>query len=99
MQALEQELWNLTMKGSEVAAYTSRFNDLASLCPGMVTPEDQKIERYIWGLASPVQGLVTASKPSTYDSAKQLAHLLTEQCIRQGTMTPSREKSQVESLK
>nr|KAJ0185840.1 hypothetical protein LSAT_V11C900506620 [Lactuca sativa] len=53
IQALEQDLWNLVMKGSE----TSRFNDLANLFPGMVTPEDRKIERYIWGLASPVQAI------------------------------------------
>ncbi|XP_052627224.1 uncharacterized protein LOC128133733 [Lactuca sativa] len=92
IQALEQELWNLVMKGSEVAAYTFRFNDLANLCPGMVTPEDRKIERYIWGLASPVQGLVTTSKPSTFDSAKQLAYQLTGQCVRQGTMNPPAEK-------
>ncbi|KAI3790531.1 hypothetical protein L2E82_03636 [Cichorium intybus] len=99
IQTLEQELWNLTMKGSEVTAYTSRFNDLASLCPGMVNPEYKKTEKYIWGLASPVQGLVTASKPTTFDSAKQLAYQLTEQCIRQGTMTPQMEKNQTESTK
>nr|KAJ0198575.1 hypothetical protein LSAT_V11C700368790 [Lactuca sativa] len=68
IQALEQELWNLTMQGFEIAACTSRFNELANLCPGMVPSEDKKIKRYIWGLASPVQGLVTASRPSTFDS-------------------------------
>nr|KAJ0227233.1 hypothetical protein LSAT_V11C100029810 [Lactuca sativa] len=38
----------------------------------MVTPED----KYIWGLASAVQGLVIASRPSTFNSAKQLANQL-----------------------
>ncbi|XP_052619831.1 uncharacterized protein LOC128126133 [Lactuca sativa] len=99
IQALEQELWNLTMQGSEVAAYTSRFEDLATLCPGMVPSEDKKTERYIWGLASPVQDLVTASRPSTFDSAKQLAYELTEQCIRRGTMAPAKEKNQTGILR
>ncbi|KAL7598104.1 hypothetical protein Lser_V15G22439 [Lactuca serriola] len=99
IQALEQELWNLTMQGSEVAAYTSRFEDLATLCPGMVPSEDKKTERYIWGLASPVQGLITASRPSTFDSAKQLAYELTEQCIRRGTMAPAKEKNQTGNSK
>ncbi|KAI3494636.1 hypothetical protein L1887_40553 [Cichorium endivia] len=86
IQGLEQELWNLTMKGSDVTAYTNRFNDLAVLCPGMVTPEYVKIERYIWGLAPQIQGMVTSSRPTTYDSAKRIAHQLTEQAIRQGNM-------------
>ncbi|KAL7614378.1 hypothetical protein Lser_V15G06797 [Lactuca serriola] len=45
---LEQELWTLTMKDSEIKAYTARFNDLAVMCPALVTPEYKKIERYIW---------------------------------------------------
>ncbi|XP_023735791.1 uncharacterized protein LOC111883699 [Lactuca sativa] len=35
MKKLEQELWNLKMKGSDIAAYTARISDLAVLCPGM----------------------------------------------------------------
>ena len=76
MQKLEHELWNLKMKGSDIAAYTSRFDDLALLCPGMVTPESKKIERFIWGLTQPTKGNVLAAKPDTYDSAKCLAQIL-----------------------
>ena len=47
MQKLEQELWNLKIKGSDIAAYTARFSDLALLCPGLVTPESKKVKRYI----------------------------------------------------
>ena len=53
MQKLEHELWNLKMKGFDIAAYTSRFDDLALLCSGLVTPESKKIERFIWGLTQP----------------------------------------------
>ncbi|XP_023763050.1 uncharacterized protein LOC111911512 [Lactuca sativa] len=74
---LEQELWTLTMKGLEIKAYTARFNDLAVMCPTLVTPEYKKIERYIWGLASQIKGMVIASKPTTYDSTKRIAHQLT----------------------
>ncbi|KAI3510702.1 hypothetical protein L1887_17835 [Cichorium endivia] len=86
VQKLEQELWTLTMKGSDVKAYTSRYNDLATLCPGLVTPEYKKIERYVWGLAPQIQGMVTASRPTTYDNAKQIAHRLVDQAIRNGTL-------------
>lgn len=47
VQKLEQELRNLRMIGSDIAAYTSRFNDLAILCPGMITLESKKVERFI----------------------------------------------------
>ena len=68
VQNLEQEFWNLAMEGSEVQAYTTWFTELAVLCPGMVTPVDKKIERYIWGLAPQIQSLVTASRPVTFES-------------------------------
>ncbi|KAL4562021.1 hypothetical protein LXL04_034209 [Taraxacum kok-saghyz] len=74
------------MKDSEVQAYTTRFTELAVLCPGMVTPVDKKIERYIWGLAPQIQSLVTAARPVTFESAKSIAVRLTDQYIRHGTM-------------
>ncbi|XP_052621623.1 uncharacterized protein LOC128127226 [Lactuca sativa] len=76
VQKLEQELWNLKMTGSDLAAYTTRFNDLALLCPAMVTPESKKVERYLWGLSSQIQDSVLASRPTTFDSAKELAQQL-----------------------
>ncbi|KAI3740563.1 hypothetical protein L2E82_31031 [Cichorium intybus] len=73
IQKLEQELWNLTMKGSDLTTYTNRFNDLATLCHAMVTPESVKVERYIWGLSPQIQGNVESASPATFDSAKRLA--------------------------
>lgn len=87
VQKLESELWNLTMKGSDIEAYTTRFNDLSVLCPHMVTPKLKKVERYIWGLTCPIQGHVKVAEPSTFDSAKRLAHRLVSSAIRQGAMT------------
>lgn len=37
MQNLGQDLWNLTIKDSEIASYTACFNDVSSLCLGFVT--------------------------------------------------------------
>nr|KAJ0184692.1 hypothetical protein LSAT_V11C900485490 [Lactuca sativa] len=91
IQNLEQELWNLTMKGSEINAYTARFNDLAVMCPTLVTLEYNKIERYVWGLTSQIKGMVIASKPTTYDSAKRKAHQLTSTKIQVGFIAESPE--------
>ncbi|KAL4564493.1 hypothetical protein LXL04_028557 [Taraxacum kok-saghyz] len=86
VQNLEQEFWNLTMKGSEIQAYTTRFTELALLCPEMASPEYKKIERYIWGLAPQIQSLVTASGSTTFVSVKNIAFRLTDQGVRHGTM-------------
>src|SRR6187200_251608 len=81
------------MQGSNISAYTSRFNELAILCPGMVTPVSKKIERYIWGLAAQIQNSVTAFNPLTYESVKSIAIRMTDQAVRQGTMAPKAEPS------
>nr|KAJ0195323.1 hypothetical protein LSAT_V11C700380360 [Lactuca sativa] len=88
---LEQELWTLTMKGSEKNAYTSRFNDLVVICPALVTPDYKKIERYIWGIALQIKGMVIASKPKTYDSAKRIANHLTSTETQVGFIAESPE--------
>lgn len=59
-----------------------QVNDLATLCQNFVTLEYKKVEMYIWGFVQPIQGLVTTSRPSTYDSAKRLAFRLIKQEIR-----------------
>jgi hypothetical protein len=102
VQKLEQEFWNLTMKGSDIQAYTTRFTELAVLCPGMVSPEYKKVERYVWGLASNIQSHVTTASPATFESAKALAVRLTDEGIRQGakvqkTEAPKREDNKRKS--
>ncbi|GJQ99137.1 hypothetical protein Tco_0522122 [Tanacetum coccineum] len=42
---METELWNLSDKGINIVCYTKRFQELALLCPIMVTPEYKKIKR------------------------------------------------------
>lgn len=92
VQKLEQELWNLTMNCSDIEAYTARFSDLAILCPRMITSERKKVERFIWGLSTQIQGNVTDANLTTFDSAKRLAQKLIEHGIRKGIMTPITEQ-------
>ncbi|GJR43395.1 hypothetical protein Tco_1311498 [Tanacetum coccineum] len=56
IQKLETELWNLTMKGTDVVGYTQCFQKLALLYPRMVLEEEDKVERFIWGLTDSIQG-------------------------------------------
>ena len=75
------EFWNLTMKGSDLTNYSNRFNDLAVLCPGMVDPEYKMVEKFILGLAPEIQGMVVASRPTTFLSAKTIAQRLLDHVV------------------
>nr|GFA42944.1 reverse transcriptase domain-containing protein [Tanacetum cinerariifolium] len=50
IQKMESELWNLTMKNNDLAAYTQRFQELTMLCTKMVPEEEDWVEKFIGGL-------------------------------------------------
>nr|GFA49668.1 hypothetical protein [Tanacetum cinerariifolium] len=45
IQKMETELWNLTMKGNNLTAYTQRFQELTLLCTRMVPDEEDRVKR------------------------------------------------------
>nr|GFB04647.1 hypothetical protein [Tanacetum cinerariifolium] len=47
---LEMELWELKVKGTDLASYTQRFQELALLCERMFSEKADKIEKYVGGL-------------------------------------------------
>nr|GFA51719.1 hypothetical protein [Tanacetum cinerariifolium] len=47
IRKLEIELWDLKVKGTDLASYTQRFQELALLCRRMFSEESDKIEKYI----------------------------------------------------
>ncbi|GJZ14317.1 putative reverse transcriptase domain-containing protein [Tanacetum coccineum] len=61
MQKLESELWNHAMVRAGHAVYTDRFHELARLVPHLVTPESRMIERYVYGLAPQIRGMVAVT--------------------------------------
>nr|GFC86703.1 putative zinc finger, CCHC-type, retrotransposon Gag domain protein [Tanacetum cinerariifolium] len=69
IQRMEQELYNLRMKGMDIDGYTNRFHELALLCPRMVEPEAVKVEQYLRGLTKSIRGDVTISQPATINDA------------------------------
>nr|GEW19747.1 putative reverse transcriptase domain-containing protein [Tanacetum cinerariifolium] len=56
LQKMETELWNLTVKGNDLTAYTQRFQELILLCTRMVPHEEDRVERFIGGLPENIQG-------------------------------------------
>ncbi|GJW34277.1 putative reverse transcriptase domain-containing protein [Tanacetum coccineum] len=85
LQRLEQELYNLKLKGTDIDGYINRFHELALLCPRMVEPEQVKVEQYIRGLSKNIRGDVTSSQPATIDHAVRMAYQLMGQIIQDKT--------------
>ncbi|GJT99975.1 putative reverse transcriptase domain-containing protein [Tanacetum coccineum] len=83
-EKLETELWNHDMVGADHVAYNDRFHKLARLVPHLVTPENRRIEMYVYGLAPQIRGMVAAMEPSTIQKAVQIAGTLTDEALRNG---------------
>ncbi|GJY38600.1 hypothetical protein Tco_0424964 [Tanacetum coccineum] len=67
-------------------AYTDRFNELARLVPYLVTLENKRNERYIYGLAPYICVMVATMEPTTIQSVVLKAGMLTDKAIRNGSL-------------
>ncbi|GJV67969.1 putative reverse transcriptase domain-containing protein [Tanacetum coccineum] len=69
IRKMEEELYNLTVKGNDLKPYVRRFQELTVLCPNMVPNTEKLLEAFIGGLPRSIEGNVTASKPQTLEEA------------------------------
>ncbi|GJZ28419.1 hypothetical protein Tco_0573066, partial [Tanacetum coccineum] len=63
---MEDEFYNLTVKGNDLKTYIRRFQELAVLCPTMM-PNSEKLMEVFRGLPRSIEGNVTTLKPSSGD--------------------------------
>nr|GEZ51152.1 putative reverse transcriptase domain-containing protein [Tanacetum cinerariifolium] len=73
---------DLKVKGTDLASYTKRYQELALLCERMFSEESDKIEKYIRGLPDMIHGSVVVSKPKTMQEAIEIATELMDKKIR-----------------
>ncbi|GJS47448.1 putative reverse transcriptase domain-containing protein [Tanacetum coccineum] len=78
VKKMEDEFYNLTVKGNDLKTYIRRFQELAVLCPTMV-PNSDIMEVFIGGLPRSIEGNVTASKPQTLEEAITITQRLMDQ--------------------
>ncbi|GJX38118.1 reverse transcriptase domain-containing protein [Tanacetum coccineum] len=69
IQKMESELWNLTIKNNDLAAYTQRFQELTMMCTKIVLEEEDRVEKFIGGLLDNIQGNVIAAEPTKLQDA------------------------------
>nr|GEV85817.1 putative reverse transcriptase domain-containing protein [Tanacetum cinerariifolium] len=70
---MEDEIYNLSVKGNDLKTYVKRFQELVVLCPNMVPNNEKLMEVFISGLPRSIKGNVTASKPQTLEEAINIA--------------------------
>ncbi|GKA17217.1 reverse transcriptase domain-containing protein [Tanacetum coccineum] len=63
VKKMEDEFYNLVVKGNYLKTYIRRFQELAVLCPNMVPNSEKLMEVFIGRLPRSIEVNVTASKP------------------------------------
>ena len=86
VKKMEDEFYNLTVKGNDVKTYIRRFQELATLCPTMVPTVEKTIEVFIGGLPRSIEGNVTASKPQTLEEAINITLRLMDQVTKHNSV-------------
>ncbi|GKE53435.1 reverse transcriptase domain-containing protein [Tanacetum coccineum] len=83
IKQMENELWNLKVKGANFTAYNQCFQELILLCHEMVPNADLLLECYIEGLPLSIKGNVTSSKPVDLHEAIDMAQGLMYQVVQE----------------
>ncbi|GKA20873.1 hypothetical protein Tco_0700862 [Tanacetum coccineum] len=79
---MEDEFYNLVMKGNDLKSYARRFQELAVLCPNMVPNTEKLMEAFIEGLPISIKGNITASKPQNLQEAITITQRLMDQVTK-----------------
>ncbi|GKF31952.1 reverse transcriptase domain-containing protein [Tanacetum coccineum] len=76
VKKMEDEFYNLVVKGNDLKTYIRRFQELALLCPNIVPNTEKLME------PRSIEGNVTASKLQTLEEAINIAQRLMDQIIK-----------------
>ncbi|GJR01155.1 reverse transcriptase domain-containing protein [Tanacetum coccineum] len=90
VKKMEDEFYNLVVKGNDLKTYARRFQELAVLCPNMVPNTEKLMEAFIGGLPRSIEGNVyRLQKPQTLEEAititQRLMDQVTKHVAEQGT--------------
>ncbi|GJY75220.1 reverse transcriptase domain-containing protein, partial [Tanacetum coccineum] len=66
IRKMEEELYNLSVKGNDLKPYVRRFQELTTLCPNMVPNNEKLLEAFIGGLPRRIEKLLEAFKPMNF---------------------------------
>nr|GFB29204.1 reverse transcriptase domain-containing protein [Tanacetum cinerariifolium] len=96
IQKMESELWNLTVKNNDLAAYTQRFQELAMMWTKMVPEEGDRVEKFIGDLPDNIQRNVIAVEPIRLQDAVRIANNLMDQKLMGYVVKNAENKKRLE---
>nr|GEU33752.1 reverse transcriptase domain-containing protein [Tanacetum cinerariifolium] len=94
IKKMEDEFYDLTVKGSDLKTYIRRFQELATLCLNMVPNIEKLMEAFIGGLPKSIEGNVIASKPQNLEDAINIAKRLMDQIIKHNSTQDTNDHKQ-----
>ncbi|GKC12864.1 putative reverse transcriptase domain-containing protein [Tanacetum coccineum] len=74
IKKLEIKLWNLKVKGTDIASYTLHFQELALMCGRMFHEESDEVEKYVGRLPDMIRGNVMSYQPKTKEKSIEFAN-------------------------
>ncbi|GKC34083.1 reverse transcriptase domain-containing protein [Tanacetum coccineum] len=86
VKKMEDEFYNLTVKGHDLKTYVRRFQELVVLYLTMVPNYEKLMEVFIGGLPRSIEGNVTASKPQTLKEAITITQRLMNQVTKHNSV-------------
>ncbi|GKE44307.1 putative reverse transcriptase domain-containing protein [Tanacetum coccineum] len=96
IKKLEIELWNLKVKGTNVASYTLRFQELALMCGRMFHEESEEVEKYVGRLPDMIRGNVMSYQPKTMEKSIEFANDQMDQKVLTITERQAEQKRKLE---
>ncbi|GKC64806.1 putative reverse transcriptase domain-containing protein [Tanacetum coccineum] len=87
---------NLKVKGTDVASYTLRFQELALMCRRMFHEESEEVEKYVGGLPDMIRGNVMSYQPKTMEKAIEFANDQMDQKVLTITERQAEQKRKLE---
>nr|GEW80044.1 reverse transcriptase domain-containing protein [Tanacetum cinerariifolium] len=94
IKKMEDEFYNMSVKGNDLKTYVRRFQELAILCRNMVPNNEKLMEVFIGGLPRSIKGNVTASKPQTLEEAINIAQRLMDQVTKHKSIQGTKDHEQ-----
>nr|GEY62246.1 reverse transcriptase [Tanacetum cinerariifolium] len=91
---MEDEFYDLIVKGNDLKTYIRRFQELVILCPNMVPNTKKLMEAFIRGLPRSIEGNVTTSKPQNIEEAITISQKLMEQVIKHNSTQETNDHKQ-----
>nr|GEU32798.1 hypothetical protein [Tanacetum cinerariifolium] len=96
IQKMESELWNLTVKNNDLAAYTQRFQELTMMCTKMVPEEEDWVKKFIGGLPDNIQRNVIVTEPIRLQDDVRIANNLMDQKFKGHAVKNAESKRRLE---